>query len=188
MVNSGLNLTWLDGDNPPLMGECESLELGEIIRRYAQGTTLLERRLLDLDDEQADAYFRPEAGVGRWSCRALVGHLADAELVQVHRMRRTVAEDQPVFALWDENAFLDAGLYTGAERPLAGFVATIHTLRVWTGEWLESLPESAWQRISLHPESGEQSLRSLLNKTTWHFEHHVWYLRRKLSRILGPPE
>lgn len=163
------------------------MPLGEIVGRYARGTTLLERRLLDLDDEQADAFFRPEAGVGRWSCRALIGHLADAEVVQVHRMRRTVAEDQPVFALWDENAFLDAGLYSGAGHPLAGFVATIHTLRAWTGEWLESLPESAWGRVSLHPESGEQTLRALLNKTTWHFEHHVWYLRRKLSRILGTP-
>lgn len=177
-----------DPASPPSIAPLKALSLPDLLDRYASATTLVERRVLDLDDEQADVYFRPEAGVGRWSCRALLGHLADAEMVFVHRMRRTVAEDQPVLALWDEDAFIDAGLYATASGRLAGFVATIHTLRLWTSEWLRSLEPDAWNRIALHPENGELTLRVQLEKTTWHFEHHIWYLRRKLERMLGPAD
>ncbi len=174
----------------PRVDDLAALSADDLIRRYAGGAENLERRVLDLTDSQADTFFRQDAGVGRWSCRALVGHLADAEIVQAHRLRRTVAEEHPVFSIWDENAFVDAQLYCGerggADRPIAGFVAVIHTMRLWTGEWLRTLGPEAWIRRALHPERGEVTVRTILALTTWHLEHHAWYLSRKLERVLGP--
>ena len=180
------------GDGPRSVEPYRALPLADLIDRYAAATTVIERRVLDLDDEQADTHFRPEAGVGRWSCRVLLGHLADAEAVFCHRMRRTVAEERPVLAVWDEDAFIDAGLY-GAERGapprLAGFVAVIHTVRVWTAEWLRTLGEPAFDgRLALHPERGELSLRDQLDTAVWHLDHHAWFLSAKLERLLGPSE
>lgn len=167
------------------------LPRAELIDRYATGSSQLERRLLDLNDAQLDTYFRPEAQIGRWSCRVLVGHVADAELVQAHRMRRTVAEHKPVLALWDENAFVDEGLYAGEhggrDRPVAGHVALIHTVRLWTSDWLRTLDNEAWARSCLHPEKGELTVHALVANTTWHLEHHAGYLSRKLAVLLGPP-
>ncbi len=174
----------------PRVEEFSALLTPDLIDRYAAGTDRLERRALDLTDSQADTFFRAEAGVGRWSCRVLAGHLADAEIVQAHRMRRTAAEECPVFSVWDENAFIDAHLYGGerggAEHPIAGFVAVIHTTRLWTSRWLQTLNTETWMRRALHPEKGEMTLHSLLAITTWHLEHHAWFLSRKLERLLGP--
>lgn len=188
MAPSNLHDPTTDPDTSPSPNLFQPLSTTGLIDRYAAGTQLIERRLLDLDDEQADTYFRPEAGVGQWSCRALVGHLADAEVVLVHRMRRTLAEDQPLLTIWDEDAFIDAQLYTARAGRIAGFIATIHTLRLWTSEWLRSLDPPSWERVALHPEAGEQSLRDQLVKTTWHFEHHIWFLRRKLQLLLASAE
>lgn len=119
----------------------------------------------------------------------LIGHLADAELSFVHRMRQVVAEDGPVFAVWDENAFIDRHLYgtpeTGRRYPIGGFLATIHTLRRWTAEWLATLPEADFARKGLHPERGPLSLRTIIEYDTWHLEHHGWFLNAKVRKLAG---
>lgn len=176
--------------NKPAIEQFASMPTADLIERFATGSTRFERRLLELDDGQLDTFFRPEAGIGRWSCRVLVGHIADADLVFVHRMRRTVAEERPLLALWDENAFIDGQLYQpegGAKHlPIAGFVAVIHTLRLWGADWLRTLDDKAFEAKALHPERGEISVRVILNYATWHLEHHAWYLSKKLEKLLGP--
>ncbi|MEM1423739.1 MAG: DinB family protein, partial [Planctomycetota bacterium] len=145
-----------------------ALPVPDLIDRYALGVHAIDTRLLTATDEQASAYFRPGAGIGRWSCRALVVHLADAEQVMVHRMRRTVCEDRPLLAVWDQEAFIDACVCdapaTSADHPapappVAGAVGVIHATRLWTRDWLSSLPGDAFDRVALHPESGELTLR-----------------------------
>jgi hypothetical protein len=158
----------------------------DLVARYRIGVENFDRRVLHLKDEQLDTAFLPEANVGRWPVRVLLGHLADAEIVFTHRMRRTVAEDQPVLAVFDENAMIDAGLYDGPRHPIAAFVATVHTIRKWTGEWMATLTPAQWARTCLHPERGELTVRTIANYAAWHLEHHNWFLKRKIERMLGP--
>jgi hypothetical protein len=176
--------------NSPPLSDFQALDPAALIERFAQGSSKFERRLLDLSDAQLDTCFRPEANVGRWSCRMLLGHIADADLVFAHRMRRAVAEENPVLAVWDENAFIDSGIYgdetTGKRLPVAGHVALIHTLRLWTADWLRTLDAKALELMALHPERGPQSVKLILTYATWHLEHHAWFLSRKLELLLGP--
>lgn len=157
----------------------------ELLERFRIGVEAFDRRVLELSDEQLDMAWLPEAGVGRWPARILLGHLADAEVFFVGRMRRIVAEDGPVFEVWDENQFIDSNVYR--DQPVAAFVAAIHTLRKWIGPWLAGLPPEAFQRRAMHPVRGEQTLRMVLAYDTWHLEHHAWYLNAKVARLLGAP-
>ena len=176
-----------DGEGPPGVEPFAALPRGALVARYAGGSSQLPSGVLDLDDEALDTFFRPEAGVGLWSCRVLLGHLADAETAYVHRLRRAVAEDGPVVAPWDEDAFIDRGLYgsAGSSPTLkpGGFVAVVHTLRLWTAEWLASLDDAGWDRKMLHPERGEQTVGDVVVYATYHLERHAWFLRRKLERL-----
>jgi hypothetical protein len=177
------------GVGQPTLAELTGLTTDLLVKRYRIGVENFAREVFELNDAMLDTAFRQEAGVGRWPCRVLLGHVADAELAFVHRMRRTVAEEGPVFGVWDENAFIDSGLYgtpeNGAKFPIGGFVATLHTLRAWTGQWLTELPATAFDRVALHPERGEQTLRLILQYATWHLEHHAWFLNKKVARLLG---
>lgn len=172
----------------PTLDQILALPDAELVLRYKTGVENFDARAMSLSDAQLDTAFFPEAGVGTWPCRVLLGHLADAELAFVFRMRKVVAEEHPMLEAWDEIAFIDCQrMYgtpeTGPRFPVGAFVAAIHTLRQWTGVWLSSLPREAFDRTGLHVERGEQSLRLILAYATWHLEHHAWYLNRKVERL-----
>lgn len=168
----------------------------DLVRRYRYSVGHFDDRVFELSEEQLDTAFAPEAGVGRWPVRVLLGHLADAELVNAHRIRRAVAEPGAVLGLWDENAFIDAGLYhspggggaslNGAPAPIGAFVGAIWTMRQWVGEWLGKLEAGAWHRTVMHPERGELSVRDLVVGNVWHLENHAYWLNLKAERFLGP--
>lgn len=161
----------------------------ELVHRYRRGLEMLDPRIFELSDSQLDTAFLPDAGVGRWPVRVLLGHLADAELAFVHRLRRAVAEDNPMFAAWDEDAFIDAGLYGGPEgggaHPIAAYISVIHTLRRWTSTWLLTLMPDQFQRTGMHPQRGPQTVKTVLAYATWHLEHHGEYCNRKVCKMLG---
>ncbi|MCC6425297.1 MAG: hypothetical protein IT435_00620 [Phycisphaerales bacterium] len=186
----------------PAKDEFLALETHALIHRYRRGIENFDRRIFFLDEQQLDMAFLPDAGVGRWPIRVLVGHLADADIATIHRVRRAVAEEHPVIAAWDEDAFIDAGVYGHASAatpgdgngkpglpssafPLAGFVAVIHTLRRWMSEWLMTLRHEQWERVAMHPQRGELSVKKLIAYDAWHLENHAWFLNAKVEKMLG---
>ncbi len=168
----------------------ESLPDMDLVHRFRRGLERLDPRVFELSDLQLDAAFLPDAGVGRWPVRVLLGHLADADISFVHRMRKIVAEDRPMLEPWDEDAFIDAGLYGGTdgggEHPIGGYLAVIHTLRKWAGGWLLTLMPDQFLRVGMHPLNGEMSLKRVLAYATWHLEHHADFCNRKVEKMLGP--
>lgn len=173
------------------------MPLLHLIERYRTASHVLDARVLSLDDERLDRAFDPAEGAGSWSCRTLLGHITDADLVFATRMRRTIAEERPMLTLFDEHAFLRSGIYeptaqqipgslAGPVVPAGGYIAMLHTLRRWSGQWLATLPQQAFDRMAHHPERGEVALRRLVEYATRHLEHHAWFLRRKLDLICGP--
>lgn len=188
---------------PLTVEQLEALPTDRLIARYRRGIESVDRRVFELSERQIDQAYLPEAGVGRWPIRVLVGHVVDADLAAVHRMRRAVAEDSPVFSEWDENAFVDSNLYGNehqgyADTPegdharvmnaLGGFLATLHTLRQWTSQWLFSLSDEQLSRAGMHPTRGPQTVRQIVALYTWHLEHHCGFLTKKLDLLVGRAE
>jgi len=186
---------------PLTVEQLEALPSLQLVARFRRGIESFDRRVFDLTEEQIDMAFLPDADVGRWPVRVLLGHIADADLAAAHRMRRAIAEDHPIFAEWDENAFIDANLYGNVHdgysddpeadharvmNALGGPMATIHTLRQWTGQWLLTLSEAQLSRTGMHPTKGPQSVRRIVAMYVWHLEHHAAFLTKKLDRMLGP--
>jgi hypothetical protein len=176
----------------PEFADLAGLGIEQLLQRAAIGVEHFDPRVFNLSDEQLDTAFLPDSGVGRWPVRVLLGHLADAEMVLAHRMRRVVAEESPVFQVWDEQAFIDGGAYgAGVLEPgmpmpnIGAFVATVYTMRAWMCEWLSSLEARCWGRRGMHPEKGPQTLRQVCEYNTWHLENHAWYLNAKVERFLG---
>ena len=179
--------------------EIKRLPTGLLVSRAAVGVEHFDRRVFDLSEEQLDQAFLPDAGpgVGTWPIRALLAHLADEEVAITHRVRRTLAEEGPMLAAFDENAFIDAGLHAGKgyafatpdqhpALPIGGAVAVIYTLRRWNADLWSRLSPEQWERRAMHPEWGELTVRGMVDYVTWHLEHHARFLNRKIERFLGP--
>ncbi len=170
----------------PTAAQLAELGTPELVSRYRFGLEMLDPRVFELSDEQLDMAFLPDAGVGRWPVRVLLGHVADCELVQTHRIRRALAEPGAMLGLWDEQAFIDAHLYQERRRPaIGGFIAVIHTMRRWQSDLLVTLDDEEWARRAMHPEQGEVSVKWLVAYTAWHMEHHLRFCQRKIDKMLG---
>lgn len=168
---------------PPPPQAFAALDHTQLVHRYRAGVNQFHPSLLAVPDDALDTYWRPDADVGRWSVRVLIGHLADCEIVFAHRLRRIVAEERPIIGAFDSDAFIDAGLYHGPAHPVAGFLAVIAATRNWCGEWLGNLEPIAFDRGALHPERGEITMRTVLDYATWHLEHHAYFLAGKLRKL-----
>ena len=174
----------------PCLDLFDSLGPHEIVERYRVGLTALDPRVLDMSDEQADRWFAADSGVGLWSCRALLTHLMDAEILYAMRFRRTLAEDNPVFENWDEDAFMDSRLCRPGSQsllmPTGAVVATLHTLRQTLATVLVQMTPEDWERKAMSPYLGEASFLTMLRYISWHFEHHAAFLNGKVNSVLGP--
>lgn len=178
--------------------EMATLPTLHLIMRFRRGVQNIDNRVLQLSERDIDAAFLPDAGVGTWPVRVLLGHLADAEIAAVHRMRRMIGETNPVVSLWDENSFVDSGIYENGAKDYAdsvegdrarvmaaigGHMAVIHTLRQWTGQWLLTLKDEDWNRTFMHPERGAVTLKQYVALNVWHIEHHAKFLTMKLDKM-----
>lgn len=175
----------------PAMREIRDLSAADLCARMRLGLDLFDPRVVELDNDQVSQAWLEDAGVGSWPIRVLIGHLADAELVLAHRIRRILAEENPALALWDEHAFIDGGLYGCTEGstllpPMGGDLAVIHTTRAWLTALLVQLGEDHWQRKGMHPDKGPISVREITNQNCWHLENHAWFLNAKIEKLLGP--
>jgi len=177
-----------------LWDDIAAMDREELVRRFRFSVGHFDPRVFEMDDAMLDQAWLPEAGVGRWPIRVLLGHLADAELVQAARVRKCVAEPGSIVADWDDQAGIAAGLYdppgegtaNGAPPPIGAFVASVYTTRQWLGEWLGALDGSVWGNGVLHEQRGELTLDGLVRFHTWHLEHHAAYLNLKVEKLLGP--
>jgi len=116
------------------MREIRDLDSASLCSRMHIGLQHFDPRVVELDHTQVSQAWLEDAGVGTWPIRILIGHLADAELVLAHRLRKIIAEDKPELSLWDEHAFIDGGIYGCTEGskllpPMGGDLAMIHTTR-----------------------------------------------------------
>src|SRR5690348_6026000 len=73
-----------------------------LLARYMLGYQEVAATVRGLSDAELDA--RPPVG-GGWTPRQIVHHLADSEMTSALRLRRLLAEEQPVLASYDEEAF-----------------------------------------------------------------------------------
>jgi hypothetical protein len=121
----------------------------------------------------ADLDRRPAPG--KWTAREIVHHLADSEMTSAIRLRRLIAEDNPVIVGYDQEQFARALKY---DRPIASSLAAFKAARETTTEILEQLTEAEWARTGTHSESGPYSVLKWLQIYAVHAHGHADQIRR----------
>ncbi len=108
---------------------------------------------------------------GKWSIREVVAHLADGEVILGSRYRLIGAHDRPPIAGYDQDAFVEMlGVASAATADLIDDFAMARAVNLGL---LERLPEAAWDRVGLHAERGEESIRKMVHMYAGHDRHHL---------------
>src|ERR1700692_4546766 len=115
-------------------------ELAELLERYRRGAELLAVATTGAAGPELD--FHP--GEGKWSVRQIVCHLVDTEAVAVMRFRQFIAEDNPAFGVFDQNAWATGLGYE--KRKISQALEVFRTLRLWNFELLKDQPPEVFER------------------------------------------
>jgi hypothetical protein len=151
----------------------------ELIDRYAAGGPLLLYAVSGLSSEHEKA--PPGPGAGAWTLAQLVTHLLDADLVHGDRMKRVIAEDDPVLVAFNENAWIDRlGANEMSVEEAANLVAAN---RRWMTQILRRCTEPDFARAGNHTEDGRVTLTDLVSNDIHHLDHHLRFLYAKRANL-----
>lgn len=148
-------------------------DLAALRARYAEGTRYVERLVAGADPASLDRH-----APGAWSARQTLHHLADSETMAYTRLRRLLAEPDPVIQGYDEGAWADAPLLGYAELPADGALALYSAVRAASAILVGRLSEADLERAGTHTEGGRYTVRRWLEIYTEHpFDHGAQFER-----------
>ncbi|HSS94630.1 MAG TPA: DinB family protein [Candidatus Dormibacteraeota bacterium] len=140
------------------------------IRQYKEGHRAVMDALRGISDEELDRSASDE-----WTPRMIAHHLADSEMMSAIRLRRLVAEDDPVIQGYDEVMFAKR---LTSDRPIAPSLEAMRYARESSAQILERLSEADWHRAGRHSESGPYSVETWLAIYAAHGHDHAAQITR----------
>ena len=143
----------------------------QLVEQYRQGYAAVVRALEGISEAELDRRPAP----GKWTAREIVHHLADSEMTSAIRLRRLIAEDNPVIVGYDQEEFARRLRY---DRPIAASLGALKAARETTCEILDRLADADWQRTGTHSESGPYSVLKWLEIYAVHAHDHADQIRR----------
>ena len=152
-------------------------ERDALVARYRDGADDFRAAIAGVTERELD-----RTGIdGEWTVREIAHHLADSELASAIRLRRLIAEDEPLIVGYDEEGYVRRLHVT--ERPIASSVDAAAAARASSLTILETLTEDEWARTGRHSESGAYSVEDWLRTYANHPWDHADQARRVLAAL-----
>jgi hypothetical protein len=132
-----------------------------------------------VDDAQANQSYAP----GKWSCKEVLGHMADAERIFSYRLLRIGRGDHTPLPGFDENAYVPPARFNA--RPVRSLLAEFKSVRQSTLALIQGLPPEAWSERGTASDN-EISARALAYIMVGHVSHHLGVLRERYGLGRSP--
>jgi len=152
----------------------DAQERKALVRQYRDGHRAVVEALRGLKDDELD-----RSASNEWTPRTIVHHLADSEMTSAIRLRRLIAEDDPLIQGYDEAQF--ASRLT-TDRPIEPSLEVMRWARESTAQILERLTDDDWLRAGTHSESGPYSVEDWLTIYANHGHDHAKQIERSRGR------
>jgi hypothetical protein len=143
-----------------------------LVARYEAGPEVLRAAVAGLTEAELDR----QPADGGWTPREVVHHVADSEMTSAIRLRRLIAEDDPLIVGYDGDEFARRLHY--ADRPIEPALAAVEGARATTVQILRGLSDAEWARTGTHTESGPYGVERWLEIYAVHCDEHADQIRR----------
>ncbi len=137
------------------------------IETYGRASELLAEAL----ERYPRQMWQYKPGPDRWSIHEILLHIADSEANSYIRCRCFIAEPGKSIMAYDENQWAASLRYQ--EQSVTEALELFGLLRRMSLRLIENLPEDAWSRTILHPESGQMTLDDWLSVYANHIPEHI---------------
>lgn len=122
---------------------------------------------------------RKRPAPGKWSIAEIVAHLADTEVAMGWRVRMVLGQPGEPIQPFDQDSWAAAMRYE--KRDLGKSLEQYRALREANVALLKSLTPDDWKKSAVHPERGEQTVRTIVEMTAGHDLNHFAQIERILS-------
>ena len=146
-----------------------------LLEAYIAGPAVIRASL----DGVAPAALDSRPRDGGWTPREVVHHTADSEMTSAIRLRRLIAEDDPLIVGYDGDEFARRLHY--GDRPIEPALDAISAARATTAQILAGLTEAEWGRTGTHSEDGAYGVERWLQIYATHCHDHADQIRRALT-------
>ena len=116
-----------------------------------------------------------------WSSRQVIHHCADSEAQSYARLRRLVAEPNPVIQGYDENLWAKDVTLGYKELPIENSLAVFTAVRAASLDIIKRLKPDQLELSGTHTEAGEYSLKRWLETYTRHANDHADQIKQNLA-------
>src|SRR6266545_1787353 len=128
-------------------------------------------------DQLSETEITQPEGSGKWSVAQVLQHLADSDLVWAYRLRMVLAHDRPQLTGYDQDLWAERLRYRAADARQA--LQDFAVLRQANLRLLARASDDDLNRVGVHAERGEESVRHMLRLYAGHDLLHL----RQLARI-----
>ena len=118
-------------------------------------------------------------GLGKWTIRFILHHLADAETVLYDRIRRVISEPRQVLWAFDQDAWARGLDYSSVPVELSK--QTYASVRNGIIYYARLHYESSGHLELVHSETGVRTLKQEFDKVAMHNEHHLAQIKAALN-------
>jgi uncharacterized damage-inducible protein DinB len=153
------------------------MDMKSLIDQFEAGGQKLKDAIAGLSPGQLLAFPVP----GTWSIQQIVIHLSDMDLVAVDRMKRIIAEENPLLTSVNESLFVKNLFYDKQSAQTAAELLDLS--RKQFAKVLRQLTESAFSRTGIHTERGKITLTQTLQTYVNHLEHHLKFALDKRAMV-----
>lgn len=144
----------------------------KLIHEYSQGYPMLREATNRLPEEE----LRYKPGPTKWSIHQILIHVADSELVSTQRLKKVLAENEPLLMSVDQNAWASILRYEQLDREQHLFLFKM--LRSSMLPILEQLTSQQWERIGVYADAGHFTFKQLLEYRVEHVRGHIRQIER----------
>jgi hypothetical protein len=116
-----------------------------------------------------------------WSSRQVIHHCADSEAQSFARLRRLVAEPNPVIQGYDENLWAQDVTLGYTELPIENSLAVFTAVRAGSLDIIKRLKPEQLELAGTHTEAGQYSIKRWLETYTRHANNHADQIKQNLA-------
>lgn len=143
-----------------------------LIEKYGLGYKMLREAINGLSEEELR--FKPAPD--KWSIHQVLIHVADSELVSTQRLKKVLAEEEPLLTSTDQDTWANALGYDQLDREQ--YLLLFKLLRSSMLPILAQLTTEQIERVGVYADEGRFTFKQLLEYRVAHIRGHLAQIER----------
>ena len=144
----------------------------DLIKEYSLGYTMIWDAIEGLTEEE----LRYKPAPNKWSIHQILIHVTDSEISATPRLKKVLAEDEPILVSFDQDAWANTLSYDLLDREQ--YLHLFKLLRTSMQPILDNLTSEQSRRVGMYIDQERFTFKQLLEFRVQHVRDHLDQIER----------